>query len=44
MNYEERQATPHGRGLVQHVHWQYGWLDGNAIGRKEFYLAVVPAE
>jgi len=26
------------------LHWQYGWLDGNAIGRKECYWAVVRAE
>ena len=26
------------------MHWQYGWLDEYAIGRKEFYWAVVRAE
>jgi len=26
------------------LHWQYGWLDENAIGRKECYWAVVRAE
>ncbi len=26
------------------MHWQYGWLDVHAIGRKECYWAVVPAD
>lgn len=29
---------------TQHMHWQYGWHDGNAIERKQCYWAAVRAE